>query len=210
VLQSHAWQTYVSWPGLARPPTTVFVASGKVVGDRAEPGHDTERYDRSSVDSVIPPQTLRGVRQMRMAGLSAEASLYKTTHHYRTVGTVDTAAADPTPLRVQSLGGNGLGTWSSRPRVAWLDLISHRPGWRALAAPIAGLTCNGICATVPCTVSNPCDFGILGKFTSGRRCASEGSVCDPGTLWDCNCTTKIDWLGSGLPYCPCSATSLPV
>ena len=41
VLQPHARRTSVSWPGLARPPTTVFVESCKVVGDRAKPGHDT-------------------------------------------------------------------------------------------------------------------------------------------------------------------------
>jgi hypothetical protein len=31
----------VSWPGLARPPTTLLLAARKDVGGRIKPGHDT-------------------------------------------------------------------------------------------------------------------------------------------------------------------------
>src|ERR1700722_18221913 len=56
--QVPCWPSSMSWSGLAQPPTTVLVASGKVVGDGAKSVHDAECYDRSSVDSVIPPQAL--------------------------------------------------------------------------------------------------------------------------------------------------------
>lgn len=58
--------------------------------------------------------------------------------------------------------------------------------------------CDGQCETQKCTVANPCNLGkdmdgdgANDSCVTGQRCApaAEGTVCDPGVLWHCECTT---------------------
>ena len=63
-----------------------------------------------------------------------------------------------------------------------------------------GLSCNGIVLLQQCTVASPCNLGKDmdgdGKNDScvaGARCnpASEGSICDPGVVYNCYLRTTV-------------------
>lgn len=65
-------------------------------------------------------------------------------------------------------------------------------------AYLAGLLfCNGICASIPAPT---------GKCI-GRVCASPpGQVCEPGVIWNCECTTHYSRPLTNTTFCSCSCS----
>jgi prepilin-type N-terminal cleavage/methylation domain-containing protein len=56
-----------------------------------------------------------------------------------------------------------------------------------------GLSCDGTCASVPCSETAPCTFAG-NTYTIGNACAAgvEGSVCDSNGLFpDCVCRNSV-------------------
>jgi hypothetical protein len=153
---------------------------------------------------------------MHMPGFSADASLYRSSRHYRMGGDFDQTGV----LALQQLkfyrlnavastdsGAPRLEPYSDGRKMVWSDLIgilwSRLNSWHAAGRPAPSVSlCSGICARIPCTPANPCTSDLI-TYTTGFRCAKEGAVCDPGYFHDCTCQTNIDWQ-AGAPYCACS------
>jgi hypothetical protein len=74
----------VSWPGLARPPTSWMVRHGKVAGGLAKPGHDTgrvvSRFNRSIFRraGIRSDRTAGRGRRLATAALSSSAATTAT------------------------------------------------------------------------------------------------------------------------------------
>src|SRR4051794_23273007 len=72
----HCAVAIVSWPGLARLPTTGGAGEGKVVGGGAKPGHDTVGYG-----GIGPDETLRS-RPLQPAQESAQKNLLNPSYGF--------------------------------------------------------------------------------------------------------------------------------
>ena len=62
-----------------------------------------------------------------------------------------------------------------------------------ITVTLFGLSCNGNCASVPCSETAPCVVGGL-NYPIGTMCAAgvEGSVCDTNGLFpDCVCRNSV-------------------
>ena len=58
---------------------------------------------------------------------------------------------------------------------------------------LRGLSCDGTCASVPCSETAPCTFAGA-TYTIGNACAAgvEGSVCDSHAFFaDCVCRNAV-------------------
>lgn len=129
---------------------------------------------------------------MGLPGFTATESIYQANSHYR--------LAITSLASTMSRGGSPQGEPSRRnipgftPEyiVPWFE----RAYWPR--AGQLGWGCDGYCAIIQCTPASPCTSDLI-TYTTGNRCASEGSTCGYG----CTCRTTIDWWAFE-PKCTCS------
>ena len=140
-------------------------------------------------------QAIKGGGDMGLPGFTAAVSIYRVDNRHRmamslvasATGTGASPQGEPSRWNMPELRREYL--------IPWFE-----EAYWAREAEL-GWGCNGLCAIVQCTPTNPC-YSDLITYTTGNRCASEGSICDPG-VYNCTCNTTIDW-AAGAPKCTCS------